>query len=251
MTGIVAAVDGWGTALTIPVIVVAVVCSIVATELSSYGTKLGLWLVRVSANLISDSKRDRWIAEWSADVATKSDGGKHEISALIWALGAPVAAARTSDVPARLNEALVPSNVLVLGIMGMVLANPRDRLGITHVGKDALLFGVTVGMGSVLVTAVVRRRTLDDLATQINDAGPRIRTVLSPQTARFFLTRMAIYGWSPLATAALIGEPLRGLVIAAGIGLSFPASVVAMLLLYMRIFRKRIQPEYPTNPTSG
>jgi len=86
----------WSDAAAVPVVVVAVLSSIVAAELLSYGTTTALWLVRTAAAVLPAAQRDRFREEWTEHVLTKSANGEHNLTALIWALGIVVSAVRLS-----------------------------------------------------------------------------------------------------------------------------------------------------------
>lgn len=185
MTGLLA-ISSWAVALTVPAVVMAIVCSMAANELTSYGTKLGLRVVRLAARLLPPPDRDRFIEEWSADVLAKSDHGKHELTALAWALGTLVAAVRRSRASARFQQwawtdgtepaitflwldlllvlavlSVRPGQVVVLlGVVfglaaGMVIVL-TDRLGHeTPCGLDlGLTFGIAIGLAGGMLAGV-------------------------------------------------------------------------------------------------
>lgn len=70
---------------------VSIGLNLVASELFGYGTRVGLWFVRLWSRLLPPDQRDRYREEWEADVIRISQGanpgissGNHHLTAMTW-----------------------------------------------------------------------------------------------------------------------------------------------------------------------
>lgn len=157
---LIAAAAGWGSALAVPVVVVAIVCSILAAEMLSYGTKTGLWFVRQTVRLLPEYKRERYEEEWSADVLAKSDGDKHHLSAMLWGALTVWAAIAQSGVRERLTAYVRSDQGDRLGarmVFGMVYGLHSGLFGWLDFGQ---VFGLALGLAFGLVAGLAFGPTL-------------------------------------------------------------------------------------------
>lgn len=203
----------WAAALAVPTVVVAILCSILANEITSYGTKAGLWIVKAVVRLLPEHLQDRYREEWTCDVLNRSDNGSHHLSSLVWALGIAVSAIRLSR-PHRAIRAWIDAEVRSTGtgpvlpfFAGLALVN---ELSLQAAGLKLFLVGGGFALSTCFLTACARRwRPSGYVATKgyASAFSASLMIVLSGCTA------LAAYAMAGGIAGALAADVVSGLIV--------------------------------------
>lgn len=109
---------------------VVILLNLVASEIFGYGHHIAVRIVRMGVRLLPKADRPRFSEEWEADIRHLTSEG-HQVTALLWSVGAVWGAARRG----RLLPRFILSDY----------ANPSISLAIVALGVGPLL-GVALGL---------------------------------------------------------------------------------------------------------